>query len=69
MDVVKSSLSDAGLWTPGAAPGAVVTRMRERVAVTGDADPVSQDIFIGSTAEPEKHHRMVLARVVLAENA
>ncbi|MET8974736.1 DNA starvation/stationary phase protection protein [Streptomyces sp. NPDC004539] len=47
-----------------AALGAVITRMRERVAVTGDADPVSQDIFIGITAELEKHHWMFQAENV-----
>ncbi|MFD4479360.1 DNA starvation/stationary phase protection protein [Streptomyces sp. NBC_01283] len=41
--------------------GAVITRMRERVAATGDADPVSQDIFIGITADLEKHHWMFQA--------
>ncbi|MBN0046416.1 DNA starvation/stationary phase protection protein [Streptomyces actuosus] len=41
--------------------GAVITRMRERVAATGDADPVSQDLFIGITADLEKHHWMFQA--------
>lgn len=41
--------------------GAVITRMRQRVAATGEADPVSQDIFIGITAELEKHHWMFQA--------
>lgn len=41
--------------------GAVITRMRERVAATGEADPVSQDIFIGITADLEKHHWMFQA--------
>ncbi|MEU6144735.1 DNA starvation/stationary phase protection protein [Streptomyces sp. NPDC047081] len=41
--------------------GAVIGRMRERVATTGDADPVSQDIFIGITADLEKHHWMFQA--------
>lgn len=41
--------------------GAVITRMRERVAATGDPDPVSQDIFIGITADLEKHHWMFQA--------
>lgn len=41
--------------------GAVITRMRQRVAATGDADPVSQDIFIGITADLEKHHWMFQA--------
>ncbi|SDK34004.1 Dps family protein [Streptomyces indicus] len=41
--------------------GAVITRMRERVEATGEADPVSQDIFIGITADLEKHHWMFQA--------
>jgi starvation-inducible DNA-binding protein len=41
--------------------GAVITRMRERVDATGDPDPVSQDIFIGITADLEKHHWMFQA--------
>ena len=41
--------------------GAVIGRMRERVAATGDADPVSQDLFIGITADLEKHHWMFQA--------
>ncbi|MFE5218088.1 MULTISPECIES: Dps family protein [unclassified Streptomyces] len=44
-----------------AALGAVITRMRERVNGTGEADPVSQDIFIGITADLEKHHWMFQA--------
>ncbi|MGW2640323.1 Dps family protein [Streptomyces sp. NPDC001348] len=41
--------------------GAVITRMRGRVAATGDPDPVSQDIFIAITADLEKHHWMFQA--------
>ncbi|MGY0491323.1 Dps family protein [Streptomyces sp. WG-D5] len=41
--------------------GAVIARMRERVDATGEADPVSQDIFIGITADLEKHHWMFQA--------
>ncbi|MEU2059968.1 DNA starvation/stationary phase protection protein [Streptomyces sp. NPDC013455] len=41
--------------------GAVITRMRERVAATGEPDPVSQDILIGITADLEKHHWMFQA--------
>ncbi|MEU6845506.1 DNA starvation/stationary phase protection protein [Streptomyces sp. NPDC046716] len=41
--------------------GAVITRMRERIDATGDADPVSQDIFIAITADLEKHHWMFQA--------
>ena len=40
---------------------AVITRMRERVGSTGEPDPVSQDIFIGITADLEKHHWMFQA--------
>lgn len=39
----------------------IITRMRERVTVTGEADPVSQDIFISLTADLEKHHWMFQA--------
>ncbi|MFJ4714242.1 Dps family protein [Streptomyces sp. NPDC088785] len=41
--------------------GAVITRMRERIEATGEADPVSQDIFIAITADLEKHHWMFQA--------
>ncbi|WP_225830279.1 Dps family protein [Streptomyces sp. NK08204] len=41
--------------------GLVIVRMRERVAATAEADPVSQDIFIGATADLEKHHWMFQA--------
>ncbi|MEU6198980.1 DNA starvation/stationary phase protection protein [Streptomyces sp. NPDC047061] len=41
--------------------GAVITRMRERVTETAEADPVSQDLFIGITADLEKHHWMFQA--------
>jgi starvation-inducible DNA-binding protein len=41
--------------------GAVITRMRERVESTAVPDPVSQDIFIGITADLEKHHWMFQA--------
>lgn len=41
--------------------GAVIGRMRERVVATAEADPVSQDIFIGITADLEKHHWMFQA--------
>ncbi|MGA5509144.1 Dps family protein [Streptomyces umbrinus] len=40
---------------------AVIERMRDRVGATGEADPVSQDIFIGITADLEKHHWMFQA--------
>ncbi|WP_371576476.1 Dps family protein [Streptomyces sp. NBC_01314] len=41
--------------------GSVITRMRTRVESTAAADPVSQDIFIGITADLEKHHWMFQA--------
>ncbi|MGW5474977.1 Dps family protein [Streptomyces sp. NPDC004008] len=41
--------------------GAVIARMRERVQATAAPDPVSQDIFIGITADLEKHHWMFQA--------
>ncbi|HSX96532.1 MAG TPA: DNA starvation/stationary phase protection protein [Streptomyces sp.] len=41
--------------------GAVITRMRTRVESTAEADPVSQDIFIQTTADLEKHHWMFQA--------
>ncbi|MER6676324.1 Dps family protein [Streptomyces sp. NPDC000983] len=41
--------------------GAVIARMRARIDATGEADPVSQDIFITITADLEKHHWMFQA--------
>ncbi|MFD3442005.1 Dps family protein [Streptomyces sp. NPDC058685] len=41
--------------------GAVIERMRERIEVTDDPDPVSQDILIGLTADLEKHAWMFQA--------
>ncbi|MFF3019056.1 Dps family protein [Streptomyces sp. NPDC057939] len=41
--------------------GAVITRMRERIQATGDADPVTEDILIGLTGDLEKHHWMFQA--------
>ncbi|MFI0944192.1 Dps family protein [Streptomyces sp. NPDC021020] len=40
---------------------AVITRMRERIEVTADPDPVSQDLLIGLTADLEKFHWMFQA--------
>ncbi|MFD0163843.1 Dps family protein [Streptomyces decoyicus] len=40
---------------------AVIGRMRERIVATEAPDPVSQDIFIGLTADLEKHHWMFQA--------
>lgn len=44
-----------------AALGAVITRMRQRIDVTGDPDPVTQDLLIGLTGDLEKHHWMFQA--------
>ena len=41
--------------------GAVITRMRERVDATGEADPVSQDLLIAVTGDLEKQHWMFQA--------
>ncbi|MDJ0386064.1 DNA starvation/stationary phase protection protein [Streptomyces sp. G-G2] len=41
--------------------GAVITRMRDRIRATGDADPVTEDILIGLTGDLEKHHWMFQA--------
>ncbi|WP_432040586.1 Dps family protein [Streptomyces cucumeris] len=42
----------------------VIARMRERIDVTADPDPVSQDILIGLTRDLEKHHWMFQAENV-----
>jgi starvation-inducible DNA-binding protein len=47
-----------------AALEAVITRMRERITVTDEPDPVTQDILIGITAELEKEHWMFQAEHV-----
>ncbi|MFF1924309.1 Dps family protein [Streptomyces sp. NPDC058221] len=41
--------------------GVVIGRMRERIEVTGEPDPVSQDILISLTADLEKHAWMFQA--------
>ncbi|MFE7131763.1 Dps family protein [Streptomyces sp. NPDC057638] len=41
--------------------GAIVRRMRERIDVTADPDPVSQDILIALTGDLEKHAWMFQA--------
>ncbi|MCW2899889.1 MAG: ferritin Dps family protein [Streptosporangiaceae bacterium] len=38
--------------------GQLIQRFRERIAVTDDVDLVTQDLFIGITADLEKHHWM-----------
>ncbi|MCZ4095487.1 DNA starvation/stationary phase protection protein [Streptomyces sp. So13.3] len=47
-----------------AALDSVIERMRERIGTTGDADPVTQDIIIGLTADLEKFHWMFQAENV-----
>jgi starvation-inducible DNA-binding protein len=47
-----------------AALHAVITRMRERIQDTEEPDPVTQDIFIGITADLEKYHWMFQAENV-----
>ncbi|MCT9093278.1 DNA starvation/stationary phase protection protein [Streptomyces sp. ASQP_92] len=41
--------------------GRIVERMRERIAVTDEPDPVSQDLLIAVTADLEKHAWMFRA--------
>jgi starvation-inducible DNA-binding protein len=41
--------------------GTVITRMRQRIDATADPDPVTQDLFIGITAELEKEYWMFQA--------
>ncbi|NBM17422.1 Dps family protein [Streptomyces sp. GC420] len=41
--------------------GAVIGRMRERIAATDEPDPVTQDLLIGLTADLEKHAWMFQA--------
>ncbi|GAA2748464.1 DNA starvation/stationary phase protection protein [Kitasatospora cinereorecta] len=41
--------------------GAVITRMRGRIEATAAADPISQDILIGLTADLEKYSWMAQA--------
>ncbi|MFE7779122.1 Dps family protein [Streptomyces sp. NPDC057445] len=41
--------------------GAVIGKMRERIEVTAEPDPVSQDILISLTADLEKHAWMFQA--------
>ena len=42
--------------------GELVARMRDRIAATEGPDPVTQDLFIGLTAELEKQHWMFQAQ-------
>ncbi|MEU1056321.1 DNA starvation/stationary phase protection protein [Streptomyces sp. NPDC005876] len=41
--------------------GAVIARMRERIDVTGEPDPVTQDVLIQVTGDLEKQHWMFQA--------
>jgi len=47
-----------------AALDVVITRMRERIQITDEPDPVTQDIFIGISADLEKFHWMFQAENV-----
>ncbi|MEU8271806.1 DNA starvation/stationary phase protection protein [Sphaerisporangium sp. NPDC049002] len=42
--------------------GAVISRMRERVNTTEEADPVTQDLLIEITQDLEKQHWMIQAQ-------
>ncbi|MFD8673959.1 Dps family protein [Streptomyces seoulensis] len=55
---IKDTDAVSGMVT---ALGAVIGRMRERVNATGDADPVTEDMFIQITGDLEKHHWMFQA--------
>ncbi|MDQ0687747.1 starvation-inducible DNA-binding protein [Streptomyces achromogenes] len=48
--------------------GAAITRLRERVAATEEADPVTQDLLIGITADLEKQRWMFEAENWPREN-
>lgn len=58
-------------WTKGAEVvasitdnlAAVIGRMRERIELTGKADPVTEDLFIGQTARLEQLHWMWQAQL------
>ncbi|MET9532050.1 MULTISPECIES: DNA starvation/stationary phase protection protein [unclassified Streptomyces] len=64
-EVPEGRINDAdAVRTLVAALGAVIARMRERIAATDDPDPVTQDLLIGVTAALEKH-----AWMYQAENA
>ena len=63
--VKEGWINDAdAVQTMVAALHAVIVRMRERIAATDVPDPVTQDIFIGLTADLEKHHWMFQAENV-----
>ncbi|WP_103500120.1 MULTISPECIES: Dps family protein [Streptomyces] len=47
-----------------AALSAVIARMREHMAATGEVDSVTEDIFIQITGDLEKHHWMFQAENV-----
>ena len=40
----------------------LIARMRERIEVTGDPDPVTQDLLIAQTAKLEEAHWMWQAK-------
>ncbi|GAA4892663.1 starvation-inducible DNA-binding protein [Stackebrandtia albiflava] len=43
--------------------GTIIGRMRERIDVTADPDPVTQDVLIGITSELEKQYWMFQAEL------
>ncbi|MFG2196978.1 Dps family protein [Streptomyces sp. NPDC048639] len=52
---------DDAVRTLATALGVLIVRMRERIDATEHPDPVSQDLFIGLTADLEKHRWMFQA--------
>ncbi|KQV21701.1 MULTISPECIES: Dps family protein [unclassified Kitasatospora] len=54
-------VDSAAVGTLVEALAAVITRMRGRIDATAEADPVSQDILIGLTADLEKYSWMAQA--------
>lgn len=52
---------DDAVGTMVDALGKAIERMRDRVRDTDEPDPVTQDVFIGITADLEKHHWMFQA--------
>lgn len=51
----------AAVTTMVTALAAVIAKARERMTSVGDADPVTEDIFIQLTGDLEKHHWMFQA--------
>ncbi|WP_431041851.1 Dps family protein [Streptomyces sp. P1-3] len=66
IDSVREGWSDdnEAVRTLIAALQSIIRRMRERIDVTAEPDPVTQDIIIGLTRDLEKHHWMFQAENV-----